>query len=468
MQVDLRHLFACPVAGIGDGDGHFIISACRFCHGVIAEFKRGIGQAVAKGTGHRVPVSVIPCVALAQHRVLVAGFVVPIAHVNAFHIHAVFRLHVRGQNGAVFVLGGEGPGAVCLHPGSRGRRREIVLYVGVRQFTGGHVLPHQRFRHGLDAAQPYVAHPQAGVHVHSIGFSVQSHCPIVIQESCFKSGSGIEQHYDTADLSIGFQLRQFCQDSDFFSRQGQEASVVSIALLRGQVRAFAAQPADHHNGRAAGQFDGCLSICGILIPGQGVHLVHRFALPVVGDGLLGGIRGVEIPQGLIHGESHALQGRFQIGISGGVDGPGAGGTVAEIISGLKDGADAAAFRQRQGGVFVLHQHQALGLRFLADRFAVGGHTFRARMLRYEVFAHGVSAFVRHDLVRGGFQRVIQRRGVSGSHFANRRHDDGQGEEQHRQGAPHLFILLHGSFLLWQLAGGLAAFAAFVLLQDGGS
>ena len=305
LHVDQHRFPGVPVRGVGHVHGE-VEHVAVLLHVQLAVGKIAVIQAIAEGEGHGLGVVVIAYVLVAQHHVLIAGFVVAVADVDAFLIdHIVFVVGL-GEGQALFRRVGVGGHIGVLHSGRGG----VVVAVGIHQTAGGIDFAAEQIADGADAALAHFAHPQAGVDAkvlaaHSGLDHIQLH-----------RVGGVQQQHDLLQGTGGFQLSQLAQDVLFLGADGEHVAVRVAGAHHGQVLAFAANTADDH--------DGGVAVLGNGIPfrgGEGAQgrfvdseffVLEDVVIQGTGGALLAVILArafpIEAPQGGVHGEAVLLQG----------------------------------------------------------------------------------------------------------------------------------------------------------------
>ena len=372
LHIDLHHVLAGTVPGVGYGDGH-LEAVLALLYLIIRPVKPGVGQAVAEGELDSGAVVIVSCVSLAQHRVLIPGLIIAVAHIDALGIHQVLPAVGDGAVGdGVVPQVGRGGGA------------EGIVGVGVHQPPGGVDLPGQGLADGVDALLSHAAAPQAGLHV-GVGR--------VVQEAQLQGVVAVEYQHHRVESLTG---------------HGQQIQLILVQLqvavaggqgLGGNVRALAAAAPDADDGRVAVLGEAVLHGLGV---DAGGHLVHReiTLASLVGDALavvLSRAGEVEVPQGRVHLEAGLLQCLLQVGRLRGVHRAGARAAVDEVHAVLPEDGHRRPGFQGQGTVLVLQQHHALLLNLQAQRLGLRrGDGARPAQVHGDEFPVGVRKIVAYQ------------------------------------------------------------------------
>ena len=317
-SVQLHHVFPGGAAGVPHGDGHGHDGICvKGSGGGLAHFpiERSIGKAVAEGEHH---VGFIPILAVG----IAAGFIVPIAHVDAFFVvHGVIHAQIVLVCGLVSMTGAE-----ILEGGIPAE----IRCPGVHQAAGGIHCAVQYFPQGGDAVGAGEANPHSRVN-----FIRKSRVSRVGQEGSFKAGRNIEQHdhmFKTRTAHSGKKVTLVLIELQVVAVGADRA--FGGALVAGQVKAFAADAGNHHQCRVVIGSVAVLHLVGILALGcfrRGDTLVAA-AVQVAGVGGAGraglAVVLVESLQGGVRYEASTCQAGVQFLIVAGIKAAGAGAAVA--------------------------------------------------------------------------------------------------------------------------------------------
>ncbi len=182
LHIDLHHVLARPIPGVGHGD-RCLKAVAGFLHLVVRPLELGIGQAVAEGELNCGAVVVVPGVPLAQHPVLIPRFIIAVTHIDALGVHQV--LPAVGDSAV-------GDGVVPQVGGGGGA--EGVVGVGVHQPPGGVDRPRQRLADGINALLAHAAAPQAGLYV-GVGR--------ILQEAQLQGVVAVEHQHHRVEAAAG-------------------------------------------------------------------------------------------------------------------------------------------------------------------------------------------------------------------------------------------------------------------------
>ena len=341
VEIDLYHVPAGYVAGVGDGDLNLDITVgVHVAHGEVGPLEGSVGQAVAEGILHHLAIVVVSGVALVQHLVKIAGLVVLVAHVDALVIeHAGLHvLAVVHQHHVAHVL--------------HGGRGEGVVGEGVHQVAGGIHIAAEHIGDGAAGVAAGAGSPQDGGDV-----------LVVLDPAQLKGVVGVDHDDDVVEVIV--------QVLDNTQLHGVWLQVVLVLVLldvgpvahvAAQVTALAAGAGDEEHGSGAH----CL-ILGLLGNGGDGGLVDG---PVLGAavhngaaaaGVGAGVVAVELPQGLVDREALLGEGGAHVAGDGaharagaaGQQVHGRGGKQAQLGS-RRHGQALAVFR------VVVEEHEALG------------------------------------------------------------------------------------------------------------
>ena len=355
LDIDLHGLFARHITGVGDldGDGVGVIGGIvADVH--IADSKVGVAHAVAEGVCHDIAVGVVACVAVIGDEVLVAGFVVLVAYIDAFlvdHVGLCLGGNIAALNVAFVDSGGEVP-----HSGGA----EVVVAVGIDQAAGGVDLAGQDLGHGVDAGDAHVTDPQRGVDV----------VLVVLEEIDLQGVGGVDQQDGLFDGAVLLHLGNVLQHRLLVLVKRQ---IVDLAV--GKVSTLAADAGQGHDSGIAVLGNAVLDLVGVDIPRHlGGDLTGSGDHTALGAGVvLAGADGVEVPQRGVDGDTDLFEGGAQGVGGGGINIAGAGAAVHEVDAAAGEGADLRVGSQRQRIVVVHQQGSALGLDLLGQSQTVVDH-----------------------------------------------------------------------------------------------
>ena len=425
LDIDLHGLFARHVAGVGDldGDGVGVIGGIvADVH--IADSKVGVAHAVAEGVCHDVAIGVVACVAVAGNEVLVAGFVVFVAYIDAFlvnHVGLGLCGNIAALNVAFIGGGGEVP---------HGGGAEVVVAVGVDQAAGGVDLAGQDFGHGVDAGDAHVTDPQRGVDV----------VLVVLEEIDLQGVGGVDQHDGLFDSAVLLHLGHVLQHGLLVLVEGQV-----VDLVVGEVSALAADAGQGHDGGIAVLGNAVLDLVGVDVPR---HLSGDFTGGGDGTGgiagvILAGAGGVEVPQGGVDGDTDLFEGGAQGVGGGGIDVAGTGATVHEVDAAAGEGADLRVGSQGQRVVVVHQQGSALGLDLLGQSQTIVDHLLGGVEVTGEVLGVGVLVLqLPEAAAKAGSHGIVELCGQYGQRHGNDHND----RAEDRQDFPQRNVLTLGLFV----------------------
>ena len=360
--VDLHHVLARDAAGVGDLYLHGNRLA-RAGKGFDALFKRGIAEAVAERVLHGrivVDVSVRRC-----------GFVVAIAHIDAFRILHVVAIEVAVGEAARVPIGG---------------RRSQIVRIRVDEPAGRVDRTAQHIADRVKADRAGAADPKHRVNA-------------VLNEAELHRVGGVDQH-DCLCVALRFDER----DQVFLVLRQFEVvpSVVRRGVARRVhiLRKIAALAAD------AGQDDDrrvgivlCLLQHRVGVSGRrslGRREVRTGVAALLRTGHAGIF--VEVHKLLIDGKARVLQSLDHVHVCGGVAGTAARSAVDRIDRAVAEQVDLCARFQRQRAVFVLQKNDAFVFKFFRHFQALFGRVrngqdlcavgrFAAGQHRVQVHAH---------------------------------------------------------------------------------
>ena len=333
--IDLHHVLAGGGAGVRDLDLHGD-GAAAVGKGLDALLKARVAQAVAEGILHG---AVIVDEAVRGRRLVVA-----VADVDALGVFDV----VAGVQVAVGEVAGVPEG---------GRRGQIVG-IGIDQAAGGVDLAGQRAADRVEAHRAGTADPEGRVDA-------------ILQEAQLHRVGGVDEH---DELREALRLHEREQVFLILGQLQIVPSVVGLAVARGEhvLRQVAALAADagEHDDRGVGE------VLRLLQHRVGVSGCGDLGGREVGAGiaaLLGALDAgapIELHKLLVHDEPRILQPLDDVHIRGSVARAAAGAAVDRIDSAVAEEVDLAAGSERQRGVLVAQQHDALRLEALGHREAL--------------------------------------------------------------------------------------------------
>ena len=428
---DFHHVLAGAGTGVlhihRDGAGSAVPGSF-----VVGPLKGGVGQAVAEGIDHRVGIAVVAGVALAQDGILVAGFVVAVADVDALFIADVVVLGLLAILGVVRevteVLGG-------------GAAQRVGL-VGIHGAAGGVDVAGEDLGQRIQAV---VTHGRRGNDGMDVGELVD---PAQVHRS-----AGVEQQHHIVKIII-----EVLQDGQFI---GVGLQVGFALILRhigmvvhgaGHIAALAHDAAEHEDRHGA--------LHGIQQTFFALH--HRERAFVDGEVLVIAVThradaadiilavalAVEVPQGFVHAEAAGFKGSLEVAF-GTADvshrrmahkTEGGTGAVGHLVGVVFQQHNAFACDLFVEGDFVLHQ----GIQRIKLGFAV---------LHINAFGLGL-AVVDARILQA--QDTLHTAGIGGNEDVGRHDSAGQHHTQNAgnsrlddfDGLLSVFLLLrHDSFLL---------------------
>ena len=345
--IHLHHVLTGHVAGVchldGHGDGAVGV-------GIPLNFlaEGGVAQAIAEGILDHGLVGLL--VALASLIIHPAGFVEPIAHIDAL---GVFHIVV------VQIAVGE---AACIPVGGGGGH---IVGVGVGEAAGGVDQAAQGLAHGVHTGAARAADPECRVNA------------LVLQEPQLHGMGGVDEHHHGAVALVLDQLEQVL----FLLGEGEIAAAViggavpGLIHIGGQIAALAANAGEHDNGHIGELLGLRQHLLGVL--GDG-HLCGRevgaHISALLGAGYAGAL--VELHQLFIDNETGVGQTLDEVHVGGGVAGAAAGAAIEGRDGGKAKQVDLGALGQGECVVFVLQEHHAFALQLLghaqAGLFCLGG------------------------------------------------------------------------------------------------
>ena len=409
--VDLDHVLAGDAAGVGHLHGH---GDGAVGVGIVLNFlgKGGVAQTIAEGVLDGGLVGVL----IAQTGLIVdpAGFIEPVAHVDALGVLHVVALQVAVCKVARVPVGGGGGD---------------VIGIGVCEAAGGVHRAGQGLAHGVHARAAGAADPQGGVDA------------LILQEAQLHGVGGVDEHHHGL---IALGLDQLQQVLLVLGEGEITAAVVGVAVpglvhVGGQVAALAADAGEHDHGHV-GEVPGLLEHrVGVL--GDG-HLSGGEVGPGV-SALIGtadaGIA-VEVGQLLVDGEAGIGQALDQVHVGGRVAGAAAGAAVEGRDGGVAEQVDLGALLQRERAALVLQQHETLGLQLLGHQQAGLLGLLGGELLSGDIAAGEAAVQVgRHKGVDGGVQ-------LDAHHVDNQRddqqHTDQDNGQLSRRTGRHRVLFFH--------------------------
>ena len=198
LHINLHYLFAPAVAGVSDieRNGHISVRI-GFREIEVSPLESCVRKTVAEGVLNGLGIIIIAGVAVAEHPVFVARFVILIADVNTFGIVYVVIV------GALVVII-----AHILHGG----RREAVVYDGVDEMTGGRnfvSVPVQTREHVTQSVSARSARAREGDYggdIVVIFHPAHLHDVVCVDEDYYVVESSVEVIYNFKFGAVGLQV----------------------------------------------------------------------------------------------------------------------------------------------------------------------------------------------------------------------------------------------------------------------
>ena len=242
-HVQLHHLLAGLIAGVGDGDADGVgaVGLQVYLGGLHLLGESGVAQAVAEGVLDHLVIAL--CLAVlplmvgeevaVEEALCVGGLIEPVAHIDAFLVLIV--AHVGGVAGGV--LDGAHVGVLVVVVVVEGGHGGHIVSVGIHQTAGGVHVAGQDLGNAHKTGFAGMADPQAGVH--AVRF--------LLDLAQLDHGGGVHQHDGLAKVLLA-ELQQVLLILAQLQVSGAGGGGAVAVIVHDGGSAFCAGPAEGDDG----------------------------------------------------------------------------------------------------------------------------------------------------------------------------------------------------------------------------